>query len=152
MQIGQGSLLLERFLETPPSRSSVQASSACETFLKKKEMWVFVKSSASLSVVPENVKDWGKVVLAYEPVWAIGTGKTATPEQVTLTPAVCSVRQSNNTSCHHNPQHTHACRLHIQLRPAGYFYSKQRIVFPVDRENHSNDREAEQNNWKVKAF
>lgn len=31
------------------------------------------------------MKDWGNVVLAYEPVWAIGTGKTATPEQVTLT-------------------------------------------------------------------
>jgi len=29
----------------------------------------------------DRVKDWSKVVLAYEPVWAIGTGKTASPEQ-----------------------------------------------------------------------
>ena len=26
-------------------------------------------------------QDWSKVVIAYEPVWAIGTGKVATPDQ-----------------------------------------------------------------------
>jgi triosephosphate isomerase len=28
-----------------------------------------------------NKEDWEKIILAYEPVWAIGTGMTATPEQ-----------------------------------------------------------------------
>ena len=33
------------------------------------------------SVFTLSAEDFGKIVLAYEPVWAIGTGLTATPEQ-----------------------------------------------------------------------
>jgi len=34
-----------------------------------------------MKAIAANVNDWSKVVVAYEPVWAIGTGKTASPAQ-----------------------------------------------------------------------
>ena len=42
---------------------------------------VVVKTQIEESLFDLSAEDFGKIVLAYEPVWAIGTGKTATSEQ-----------------------------------------------------------------------
>ena len=40
-----------------------------------------VKTQIEEALFNLSAEDFGKIILAYEPVWAIGTGKTATPEQ-----------------------------------------------------------------------
>jgi triosephosphate isomerase len=40
-----------------------------------------VKAQLEGSVFNLSAEDFGKIILAYEPVWAIGTGKTASPDQ-----------------------------------------------------------------------
>jgi len=45
-----------------------------------------------------SVSDWSKIVIAYEPVWAIGTGKTATPEMANETHQYIRSWMSENVS------------------------------------------------------
>lgn len=40
-----------------------------------------VKAQVEESLFNLSAEDFGKIILAYEPVWAIGTGKTATADQ-----------------------------------------------------------------------
>lgn len=51
-----------------------------------------------LSAIAAAVTDWSKIVIAYEPVWAIGTGKVATPEQAQEVHAALRSWLSTNVS------------------------------------------------------
>jgi triosephosphate isomerase len=48
---------------------------------KAGEHFNVVKAQIEGSLFSLSAEDFGKIILAYEPVWAIGTGETATPEQ-----------------------------------------------------------------------
>jgi len=52
-----------------------------ETLKEREESRTLEVCYAQLKEIASNVSDWSRVVVAYEPVWAIGTGKTPTVEE-----------------------------------------------------------------------
>jgi len=48
---------------------------------KANKHFELVKSQLQTALFKLNKSDWQHIVIAYEPVWAIGTGETASPEQ-----------------------------------------------------------------------
>src|SRR5690606_32861907 len=46
---------------------------------------IFVKKQVEKAYLNVSAYDAKKTVIAYEPIWAIGTGRTATPEQANET-------------------------------------------------------------------
>lgn len=52
-----------------------------ETLAQRESEQTLAVIAEQLEAVLDKVDDISKLVVAYEPVWAIGTGKTATPEQ-----------------------------------------------------------------------
>ena len=86
--------------------SNVKIIFCCGELLEeRKESKAVEVVKSQINVLYGRVDDWSQVVIAYEPVWAIGTGKTASPEQAQAVHAVLRAQLAAATP--------HAERVHI---------------------------------------
>eukprot|EP00270_Netrium_digitus_P014171 TRINITY_DN477_c0_g1_i4.p1 TRINITY_DN477_c0_g1~~TRINITY_DN477_c0_g1_i4.p1 ORF type:complete len:282 (-),score=89.88 TRINITY_DN477_c0_g1_i4:309-1070(-) len=58
-----------------------------ETLEEREKGETLTVVAAQIKAIADKISSWDNVVLAYEPVWAIGTGKVATPAQAQETHA-----------------------------------------------------------------
>ncbi len=65
--------------------------------------WFYNKFAILASVV--KAEQWQHIVIAYEPIWAIGTGKTASPEDAQAMHA--KIREGLTQITSHGAQHGH---------------------------------------------
>lgn len=80
-----------------------------EQLVERENGITMVVCAAQLAAIAKelSVEDWAKVVIAYEPVWAIGTGLVATPEQAEQTHKECR----DWISTHVSPEVAEAVRI-----------------------------------------
>ena len=75
-----------------------------ETLEQRESNQTFDVISKQVKPVASKVKDWSNIVVAYEPVWAIGTGKVASKEQASTCAVHHHLVPPNLTPPHPTPQ------------------------------------------------